>query len=133
MDPDELLELEHRGWQALSDGTGAAFYGRLMTDDGVMVLAHGQVLDRQAVIASLDDAPPWRSYEIDEERVIPLGTSAAALVYRAAARRDTGSPVFRAWMSSTYVRRDGEWALASYTQTPIPDRPTPAGIRDAEM
>lgn len=35
---------------------GAAFYSALMTADGVMVLAHGLTLDREQVIASLDDA-----------------------------------------------------------------------------
>ncbi|WP_393916544.1 hypothetical protein [Halostreptopolyspora alba] len=38
---EEPLELEHRGWRPLCDGTGADFYGSLMTEDGVMVLAHG--------------------------------------------------------------------------------------------
>lgn len=117
---DELLELEHRGWRSLCDGTGAAFYGELMTSDGVMVLAHGQALSRRGVIDSLREAPPWQSYEIDEERLIPLGESAAALVYRGRAYREGAEAAFTALMSSVYVRREAGWALALYQQTPVP-------------
>ena len=55
---DDLERLERAGWDALCAGTGSDYYGRLMTEDGVMVLAHGAVLDRDAVAASLDEAPP---------------------------------------------------------------------------
>jgi uncharacterized protein (TIGR02246 family) len=116
----ELLELERLGWQSLCDCTGADFYGRLMTEDGVMVLAHGQVLDRDQVAASLSDAPPWRAYEISDERLVELGDDAAVLVYRGTAYRgDDPEPAFAALMTSSYVRRNGEWRLACYQQTPV--------------
>ena len=91
-----------------------------MTDDGVMVLAHGQVFTRQDVVESLNEAAPWRSYDIDEERLIPLGDCAAVLVYRGTAYRDDPAPAFVALVSTVYVRRGNGWALASYQQTPIP-------------
>lgn len=116
----DLLELEHRGWRSLCDGSGADFYGQLMTEDGVMVLAHGQVFDRQDVIDSLNEAPPWRTYEIDQERLVSLGDDAAALVYRGQAYREEAEPAFVAFMTSVYVRQGAGWALASYQQTPIP-------------
>ena len=49
---DGLLALEHDGWAALCAGRGAAFYGDVMTADGLMVLANGLVLDRDQVVAS---------------------------------------------------------------------------------
>ena len=119
MSTDELLSLEHAGWRSLCDGTGGRFYGELMTDDAVMVLAHGMALDRDAVVASLDDAPTWSTYEITDERVVAVGADAAALVYTGRASRD-GSADFVALMSSLYVRRDGRWRLALYQQTPVP-------------
>lgn len=91
-----------------------------MTDDGVVVPAHGQVFTRQDVVESLNDAAPWRSYDIDEERLIPLGDCAAVLVYRGTAYRDDRAPEFFALVSTVYVRRGNGWALASYQQTPIP-------------
>lgn len=120
MDMHELMDLEHQGWRSLCDGTGSDFYGRLMTADGVMVLAHGQVFTRDEVVDSLRDAPPWRTYRIDDERLIPLGDCAAVLVYRGSAYRDGEDPAFVGLMSSTYVRRDDGWALACYQQTPDP-------------
>ena len=113
---DELLDLERRGWDSLCDGTAATFYGQLLTDDGLMVLAGGMVLDRDAVVASLADAPPWSRFELSDERVVDLGEDAAALVYRGVAHRDGEAP-FVAAMTSMYRRVDGAWRLAVYQQT----------------
>lgn len=120
---NELLDLEHQGWRSLCDSTGADVYGRIMTSDGVMVLAHGQVMDRQAVIDSLNDAPPWRTYDIADERLISLSDDHAIVVYTGHAYRDEDEPAFIALMSSVYVRHDGTWRLALYQQTPIPIQP----------
>lgn len=121
-DFDELLELEHSGWDALCEGTGAAFYGSTMTEDGRMVLAHGLALDRPQTVASLSDAPPWADYEITDARLIPLGGDAAVLGYTGRAWREGPDPAFNALMSSTYVRTGDGWRLALYQQTPIPDQ-----------
>lgn len=116
---DELLDLEHRGWASLCDGSGADFYGRILTADGVMVLAHGQIFDRQAVIDSLNDAPTWTTYDIGDERLIRLGDDQGILTYTGRGYRGD-EPTFVALMSSVYVRRDGVWRLALYQQTPVP-------------
>jgi hypothetical protein len=117
---DEVKALEDAGWRSLCSGTGGDFYGRVMTADGLMVLAHGQVLDRQAAVDSLNGAPPWRHYEIADERLIVLGEHQAALVYTGRAYREGPEAAFTALMSSTYVRREGAWRLALYQQTPVP-------------
>lgn len=117
MDIGELLRIEHQGWGSLCAGTGADFYGRIMTKDAVMVLAHGFALDRDAVIASLNDAPTWDRYEITDERLTEIDDSTAILVYRARASR--GEQQFHALMSSVYTRHDGLWRLAHYQQTPV--------------
>lgn len=119
----KLLDLEHQGWRSLCDSTGADFYGRIMTGDGVMVLAHGQVFDRQAVIDSLNDAPPWRTYALTDERLISLSDDHAILVYTGRGYRDGDAPAFVALMTSVYTRHDGSWRLALYQQTPIPAQP----------
>ena len=116
----ELLELEHRGWTALSEGTGADFYGDLMTDDGVMVLANGSIADRTAVVQALGSSPPWQRFELDSARVVRGGDGAAVLVYTARAWRDDAEPPFAGAMTSTYVRDGDRWRLAVYTQTPLP-------------
>ncbi|SKC80536.1 DUF4440 domain-containing protein [Krasilnikoviella flava] len=113
---DRLLDLERQGWDALCRSTGGAHYGDLMTRVALMVLVDGSVLDRDAVVASLDGAPPWDSYELHDVRRVGLGEGAAALVYRARAVRGDEAP-FVALMASTYVVVDGEPRLALYQQT----------------
>ncbi len=121
---DEIRDLEHQGWRSLCSSTGADFYGRVMTSDGLMVLAHGQALGRQDVVDSLNEAPPWRSYEIADERLIRLGEDQVILVYTGRAYREADEPAFVALMSSTYTRQEGVWRLALYQQTPVPREAT---------
>lgn len=119
VDIAELMELEHRGWVSLCDGTGAEFYGCLMSPNAVMVLAHGWVLNREAVMASLNDAPPWQSYDISGERLIEVDEQTVALVYEARASRGDDDQ-FHALMSTVYTRFMGQWRIALYQQTPVP-------------
>lgn len=119
---DRLLDLERRGWDALCRSEGADFYGEIMTDDGLMVLAGGMVLDRDAVIRSLADAPPWASYEIDDVRLVPDGEEAAVLVYRARAVRDGQDEPFTALMSSLYRIVAGRPRLVLHQQTVLADQ-----------
>ncbi len=113
-----LLDLERRGWDSLCDSTGSQFYGDLMTDDGVMVLASGAVMNRDAVVASLEHAPPWQSYDIEDVRLVEAGDGAAGIVYVGTGYREGDQPAFVGVMSSFYVRQDGQWRLALYQQTP---------------
>ncbi len=114
---DELLELEHAGWRSLCSSTGADFYGRTMTSDGLMVLANGEVMTRSDVVTALEHAPAWDSYSIDDVVELALGDAAVSLVYTGVGRRQDGGE-FTGIMSSTYVNDGGEWRLALYQQTP---------------
>jgi hypothetical protein len=114
---DTLLDLERRGWDSLCDGTGSAFYGSVMTDDALMVLANGQVMTRDEVVQALSAAPPWDSYELADVRLVMAGAG-AALVYVGTARRQGADDVVCA-MSSVYVATDEGWRLVLYTQTPV--------------
>jgi hypothetical protein len=116
---NELLAVERRGWDSLCDGTGADFYGSLMTDDALMVLAHGMILDRAAVVESLGAAPPWQQYELSDARLVVIGSDATALVY--SARADRVGQSFVALMSSIYRQDEDGWRLALYQQTVVPE------------
>lgn len=113
---DQLLEFEHDGWKSLCEGRGGTYYGDLMTDDALMVLVNGMVLNRAQVVESLDGSPAWDRYEISGPRLVTLGDEAAAVVYKATAVREGGEP-FTALMSSTYRIVDGRLRLALYQQT----------------
>ncbi len=69
---EELLALEHAGWRSLCDGTGDRFYGDVMTDDALMVLANGAVMDRATVVSALGQSPPWARYAIDDVQMITI-------------------------------------------------------------
>lgn len=116
---DSLLDLERAGWDSLCSSTGSEFYGGVMLTDAVMVLANGMVMDRDTVVSALSGSPPWRTYDIDDARLIELDDANAALVYTGTACRDGDEPAFVGAMSSVYHRAGGEWKLALYTQTRI--------------
>ena len=113
----ELTTLEERGWQALSEGSGAEFYDAFLTDDAIMVFPFG-VLDRAAAIDAMRDAPPWTGYALSDVQVMRLGEGAATLVYKATAQRE-GQPEYRALMSTTYERIEDEWLVKLHQQTPL--------------
>jgi hypothetical protein len=118
---ESLLELERAGWDSLCDASGSEFYGEVMLEDALMVLANGMVMDRDTVVASLSKSPPWRTYEIGDVRLIEVDDDNAVLVYTGTAYRDGEEPAFVGAMTSAYHRTDGGWKLALYTQTRIGD------------
>ena len=117
MDTDEQVELEHKGWQALSGENGAEFYDAFLADEAMMVLPFG-ILDRDACVEAIAAAPPWLSFDLSDMRVVVLSDDSAMVVYKARAQRE-GLPEYRAVMNTTYVRRDGEWLIAFHQQTPL--------------
>lgn len=119
LDLDRLLELEHAGWTSLCQSRGGAFYGRLMLPDALMVLVNGLVLDRPAVIAGLDESPPWDTFELAGERRVAIGEDSAALLYHARASRNGEPAPFTALMTSTYRLVGGTPRLVLYQQTTI--------------
>jgi uncharacterized protein DUF4440 len=114
----ELEALERRGWDALSGPDGAAFYDDLMAHDALMVFP-GLVLDRADSLRAISGAPPWKSVELSDIRVIEATPDSGIVMYLANARRD-GSPPYRALMTSVYARRKGQWRLLLHQQTPSP-------------
>lgn len=114
-----LLSIEHAGWRSLCDGTASTFYGDLMTDDALMVLANGEVMTRDQVVQALDGAPTWADYSIDAPRLVHVDPDVAALVYIGSGRRDGAAPFVGA-MASVYRNVDGRWRLVLYQQTARP-------------
>ena len=116
----ELLAIEHQGWESLCEGTGGRFYGDVMTEDALMVLANGAIMDRSSVTAALGQAPPWLKFEITKPALVRAGNDVAALVYTATAYRDGETTPFVGAMSSVYHRTPSGWRLVLYQQTAVP-------------
>jgi hypothetical protein len=113
---ETLVDLEHRGWQALSSSGGRAFYDEILTTDAAMVFP-GAVLDRAQSLDAIASADPWSEYRIEDPRLVELGETAALLTYRAEAVRN-GAP-YRAMMTTAYVRDRDRWRVALHQQTPF--------------
>jgi hypothetical protein len=111
---EQLLRIEHE----LARGDGATYEQHLA--DGAMMVVPGNVLDREAAIATMDASPGWDEVSIGEEAVRELGPHVALLTYLFRGRR--GQDHYAATLSSAYVR-DGEgcWKLAFHQQTPHPE------------
>ncbi len=114
-----VVELEHRGWHALSSGAdaAAAFYEDVLADRVLLLLPGGLVIDDRAEVIAAMRGAPWDDYALSDERVLELTATSATVAYRARARR--GETEYDALFSSTYVLDAGSWKLAFHQQTPI--------------
>jgi hypothetical protein len=113
------LDLEFQAWEALTTSGEAAadFYGEVLAEEVLMLFPGGMVMDdRSAVIESMTGSP-WQSFDITDERVLPLGETAAVVAYRATAVREGVD--YTALFSSTYLLQDDVWKLAFHQQTPV--------------
>jgi Domain of unknown function (DUF4440) len=108
--------MEHDGWEALASGRAGGYYRSVLTPDALMAFPFG-VMTRDAAIAAMESAPPWQSYELSAERVVPLGDQGGVLVYEVVAQRRGEAP-YAAVVSSSYVLQRGRWQLAFHQQSP---------------
>ena len=113
---DDLIDLEERGWQALSSSDPVPFCQEWLADDAVFVVP-GMVIDRASFLQALVDEQPWATHEIVDVRTIELSDDVVALVYRVTAQREN-QPVFTGLLASVYVQRAGRWQLVLHQQTP---------------
>jgi hypothetical protein len=111
----ELIQIERRGWEALCSHDAEAYYREHMAEDALMAFPFG-VMDKDEALRAMASAEPWSRYEMEDPRVIPLGSDAGVVVYSVTAQRDGQDP-FRAVLSSTFVRREGDWKLAFHQQS----------------
>lgn len=111
----QLIDIEEQFWTGDAD-----FYRSNLAADSLMVFPPpAGVLDRQATIDSIAAAPRWRDVAIEHPHIVELGSDAAAITYRARARREGAGEEYNALASSVYVKRNGSWKLALHQQTPI--------------
>jgi len=108
---DDLLASERE----LGAGPGDVYRERLLED--AVVIVPGQVLDREACAAAIDDSPGWDDMELTEPRLVEPADGVATISYRFAGTR--GDFRYEALMSSVYVRRNGAWKVALHQQTPL--------------
>ena len=116
---DKLRGLELEGWQAVAEYRACGFYSNQLTDDGLLVLPDGSVLDKwEAAVSALNGEETWTSYRIEDERMVLLSAGCAALTYTATAQI-LEEPEYRAVITSVFVRRGDDWLIALRQETPV--------------
>jgi len=111
----ELIEVERRGWEALCTDEAEAYYRHHMTEDALMAFPFG-VMTKEEALSAMAEADPWSSYEMADPRVVMLSPDSGVVVYSVTAQRGGQAP-FSGILSSTFVRRGGDWRLAFHQQS----------------
>jgi len=114
----DLIDLEKRGWKALTASREAAaeFYESVLLDNAMMLFPGGIRLEGKARILESFEDQPWKSYEMKKTSVTRPADNVRVLTYYVTARREEGDP-YEALISSTYVQAEGTWKMALHQQT----------------
>ena len=112
---ETLLELERTFWAAAGKPD---HYKEAFIDEGTMAFDVG-AMDKEAVLAAVEQSSAWASYTMDDARLTPISTDVAAVTYTTTARTVGSDSVYQAVISSVYVQRNGQWKLALHQQTPL--------------
>lgn len=115
----ELLSELMRSERELTQRGGDVYQERL-TDDALVVVP-GQVMVKAETAAAIDASPRWDRTDFADERLVQITQEVAAVSYRFSGQRGDG-PVYRALLSSVYVKRNGTWCLALHQQTPLDEQ-----------
>ena len=120
--PDQqetLIAREREAWDASGTSDGR-WYRENLTDDALLVFAGiPEPMSREATAAAVDASTgSWEHYELQDVRMVALGTDAALLTYLGVARRSGEDGDFIASISTAYVNKGGKWLLAFHQQTP---------------
>ncbi len=118
---DEMLALEHRVWQALLTGDGAADAALLapgfvgVYPDGIAGAANGA----GDHAGQLDAGPTVANYTLSEARIMPVGADHVMLIYRAAFTRVGAGAEEAMYVSSLWRREAGGWRNIFSQDTPV--------------
>ena len=126
---EALMQLEERLWWALNSGTGGSFYARELRNGGLVVMPWGVMTKDRLQETGSFPSDEWRSFRIDQPRLVTLTSDSVILVYQLTASAEDSQ--YLATMSSVYVYEEGGWSLAFHQETELtsaqvtePDRPT---------
>ena len=113
-----LVELEEKGWTALSSGVEESrkFYESILSNQAVMLFPGGLYMNGKAEILKSLAAQPWKSFQIENLEVVSLSENSAVVIYKVTAQRE-GTEPYKALISSTYALVNGDWKLFVHHQT----------------
>ncbi|MFD1882551.1 DUF4440 domain-containing protein [Paracoccus pacificus] len=95
---------------------GAAEAGRRLDPACVMAFPQTGILQGQQILEALSRAPRWQAVDMTA-RHSAEGEGVVVIGYHAVARRADGE-VYRAYCTSTWIRRGEDWRLIQHQQSP---------------
>lgn len=113
----DLLAIEATLWAG-----GPEAYREHCAEECLVVFAEMAGMMARDEIAGMAEAGRWRDVRIARKAFTMLTGGSAVVAYDCSATRADGHP-YRAYVTSTYVKREDGWKLAAHQQTPIPERP----------
>jgi uncharacterized protein (TIGR02246 family) len=117
----DLLAREKASWTAWGNRDGAAST-QGMTEDIVQVIAGiGRTVGKQAVAAATSGHDcVMNSFEFHDAQLRQITPDVAILSFRATQDTNCGGQALPSSVHATsvYVRRDGDWLVTSYQETP---------------
>jgi hypothetical protein len=115
----QIIALEKAGWQAWKDND-PSWSKKNTTEDFLMVFSNG-VRNKAASVAAAPNECKVKSFSLSDFQFVMLNKDAVLMTYTAlqdaVCGGITNAPKVQA--SVNYVKRNGKWLEAFYTETPI--------------
>ena len=115
----QIIALETAGWQAWKD-KDATWGKKNTTEDFIMVFGNG-IRNKAASVAATATECQVKSFSLSNFQFVMLNENAVLMTYTAlqdaVCNGKTSVPKVQA--SVNYVKRDGKWLEAFYTETPV--------------
>src|SRR5437764_10077135 len=106
---DAIWQSERRLWL---EGSNA--YVELLHPECIVVFGEPiGIIKGDAITESVRNAPRWTQVEMTHRSTSSQGDDTMVIAYRAEAQRGSAAP-YRAYCSSTYVRRDRAWRIIQH-------------------
>ena len=121
---NDLIELEHRFWQAMKDRDVEAAL-KLTADPCIVTGAQGVAKVDKKTFAKMMQAGQWelKSFELTDVQVERVSDDVAVVGYKVREElKVEGKPLtMEAADASTWVRQDGRWVCAMHSESLLGD------------
>ena len=120
---ESVVAVERQAWEAFKNKDGG-FYRRTLTADASYVSSSG--VSTREEIASIAERLTCKvdGYVLRNEQVHSISAEVALLTLRATSDLTCGTRSIHsdAWVSTVFVREDGDWKISFHQETDIPPR-----------
>ena len=109
----DLTEIERGFWTG-----GKDYYLQHVDRDCLLAFKDMAGVHGREEIAEMTGQNRWKAIEIEDKGFVAPTPDTAILTYEAHGTRASGE-TYDALVSTSYVRRDGEWKMSFHQQTPL--------------